>query len=174
MLQPSREVDPCKAVSGGLHVSRAAFLVSVELIEESAQEPQLAFGAALELAPTPRDLARLLEVAVTKRVRQPLDALAVRAEADHDEPRIRHRLRDERPGCDEQVDSLGDDQLADEADNPVALRVEHPQRIRSAGLATPTRGVRALEPVSERPQSCGGVGTRDELVGVDAGGSQAR
>src|SRR3954468_10701415 len=162
MLEPPREVDPTKAVSGGLQVPRAALLVSVQPIEESAQEPQLAFRAALELAPTPRDLARLLEVAVAERVRQPLDALAIRAEADHDEPRIRHRLRDERPGCDEQVDSLGDDQFADEADDPVALRVEHPQRIRSAGLATPTRGVRPFEPVGERPQSCGRIRTRDE------------
>ena len=64
-----------------------------------------------------------------ERREQALQHLAVGAEADDDEPRVGHALEHERPGREQQVDALADDQLADERDEPLALRVQPLQRV---------------------------------------------
>ncbi len=47
----------------------------------------------------------------------------VGAEADHHEASARHLFEHERPGRDQQVDALADDQLADERHQPVAAGI---------------------------------------------------
>ena len=51
---------------------------------------------------------------------QALEPVAVGAEADDHQARPRHALEHQRPGREQQVDALADDQLADERDQPVA------------------------------------------------------
>ena len=53
-----------------------------------------------------------------------LQSGSVGAKADDDKPRSGHTLQHERPGGEQQVDALADDQLADERDQPVALGIE--------------------------------------------------
>ena len=79
--------------------------------------------AALERArPSAASARTRVEVAGGQRARAAARGLAVGAEADDDEPRVGHAREHERPGGGEQVDALGDDQLADERDEAVAPR----------------------------------------------------
>ena len=70
----------------------------------------------LERAPALCDLARRVEIARRERRTEPLEALAIGAEADDDEARVGHALEHQRPSREQQVDALADDQLADERD----------------------------------------------------------
>src|SRR5882757_4449262 len=88
----------------------------------------------LQRAPRPSDLARELEIALLQRVAQALEALAVGTEADHDELRARHLLEHQRPGGEQQVDPLADDQLADERDESVLARVQSRERLARRAL----------------------------------------
>ena len=94
-------------------------------------------AAALELAAARRRSRGRRRGRRAGAPRRALDAVAVGAEADDHEPRVRHRRDDQRPGRQQQVDALRDDQLADVAHDPVARRVERAQRAGGPGLAAP-------------------------------------
>ena len=174
MLEAAGEVH----ARGGLGPRRepALALLALEPVEERGQVRQLALDAALERAPTARDLARCGDVALLDRGEQLLQAVAVLAEPDHAESRLRHGGDHERPRGEQQVHALRHDQLADVGHDPVARRVEHPQRGGGALVAAPARGGRALQPVRQRTQPGDGLVVRagPELVDVHAGGPEPR
>ena len=87
-----------------------------------------AAAPVLERPARARDLARALEVALGERREQPLEAVAVGAEADDHQARARHALEHERPGGEQQVDALAHDQLAHERDELVVLRTQALER----------------------------------------------
>ena len=89
---------------------------------------------ALERAAGLGDRAGGGEVAGSQRGEQALERRPPRAEADDDEARVRHLGEHERPRRGEQVDALGDDELADEEDVAVAPEVEPGQRAPGGGL----------------------------------------
>ena len=132
--------------------------------------------AALELAPGLRDRAHGVAVAGGQRVEQRQQAVAEAAEADDHQPRLGH----ERPRRQQQVDPLGDDELADEAHVAVAGEVERAQGVggdagvaREGALAAGVARSASSRSISAATPR-GGVVARAELVDVDAGRPQAR
>ena len=118
-------------------------------VEEGAQVLQLAGRPALELAPARRDVVQVLEVAPPQGLHEAVERLAVGAEPHDHEARVRHASHHQRPGGHQQVDPLRHDQLADEAHDPVAVRVEHAQRGRGALVAAPGGRFARLQAVGE-------------------------
>ena len=83
----------------------------------------------------------------------PSSALAEGAEADDEQPRVRHAGEHERPGGEQQLDALGGDQLADVDDDPVARGVERAERGGGLGGRAGERGAcRAGRPASRAPR----------------------
>ena len=77
-------------------------------------------------------------------------AVAVGAEADDHQPRARQALEHERPGGEQQVDALADDQLADERDEPVAVAVEALERLAAARVVAGEGARLAPAPAARR------------------------
>jgi hypothetical protein len=149
--------------------------VVVGLVEERPQVLQLAGRTALELAAARRDLPQRPEVAPVERLHEAPERLAVGAEAHHYEARLGHPPYDERPGGEEQVDTLRDDQLPHVAHDAVATRMELAQGGGRPGLAAPSRGLAGCELVAE-PREAGGRllrGEGAERVDVHAGRAEA-
>ena len=84
--------------------------------EEGREDRQRLLLPALEPPAQPRDLPRVVEVAPLERRQQAPQPLLVLAEPGDLQPRLGVRGPDQRPRGEQQVDSLGDDQLADEDD----------------------------------------------------------
>ena len=126
VVETAREHDALGQGARGGQVARA--LVTVEAVEK---RQQMAQRARLR-APLPRSpgsaISRAEQTPPTAR-EQPLKPSGS-AEADDDEPRGGHALEHERPGGEQQVDALVDDQLADERDQPIARGIEALQRAR--------------------------------------------
>ena len=164
VLQAPGEDDALAQVAG-----RGPVVVAGGL-EEGQQMAQRRSRAALELAPGLRDGADGVAVAVGQRVEQRQQAVAEAAEADDHQPRLGH----ERPRRQQQVDPLGDDELADEADVAVAGEVEPAQGARRRRRRRARRRPRRRRPrwppgarSGPRPPAAGVV-ARAELVDVDA------
>ena len=115
------------------------------------------------------DPPRGVHVAGVERREQVLDHLASLAERDHEQPRARVGPNDERPRREQQVESLGADQLSDE-DRPGAIR---------SGPALQSRGghrsVLAPLPRPGPRRDLRGQGAhRGDRVGRRCGGEQPR
>src|SRR5207244_2829519 len=123
--------------------------------------------AALELAAGLGEGDRAVEVARGQRRLERLEPLAVGPEADDDEPRLRDARQDERPGGEQQVDALADDQLADEDDEPVAARAAAARARRRR--PSPTGARRCGASRRARPARC--PGPRAPAPGSDRGGA---
>jgi hypothetical protein len=123
---------------------------------------------ALEPAAARRDVPQLGHVPASEFVDEAVERIPIGAEPDDHEPGRGHPFDDERPGREQQVDALGDDQLADEADDPVASRIELAQCLGRARLAAPGGGLAGGqlggEPLEPGPRVRG----RPEAVHVDA------
>jgi hypothetical protein len=117
--------------------------ISVQPVEEGQQMRQRAGlgGLVLQRAPGPRDPLGLLDVAGRQCGTQPLKALAIGAEADDHQPRGRHALEHQRPGGQQQVDALADDQLAHERDQTVVGEIQTRERV-AGGALVAREGVR--------------------------------
>ena len=102
-----------------------------ELLEEGAQVGELVARAALERAALAADVHQQPLVRALEPAQQHLESLAVGPEADHHELGARLARQHARPGGEQQVDALRDDQLADEADDRLALGVERGERRRA-------------------------------------------
>jgi hypothetical protein len=127
--------------------------------------------------------ARRLEVSRRQCPDEALRRRGVCAEADHHQPGAGHALEHQRPGGEQQVYALGDDELADEADDRLALgpqrrqrergaqRIEGERRRRRLAGRQLGRGPPRLDPLDQGVQACGGFGRRSgpEDVHVDAG-----
>ena len=173
MVERAGEVHPLerRARRGDVGLAR----IAVEPVEEGREVAQLPARAPLQLAAASRDLARLRQVAVGERRHQAVQGVPVGAEADHAQPRVGDPRGHARPGGHEQVDALGDDQLADVGDDPVAARIQRAQGIGGAGLRAPARLTTALQAVGQRTQALGGLRgrSRPEAVHVHARRAQA-
>ena len=136
-------------------------------------------GAALaRRAPAPRRGRRAASAASSRS-----KPVAEGAEADDDQPRVGHAREHERPGGGEQVDALGDDELADEGDVAVARRrssapARGPPRPRRGRTSRASLAVRhRLQARRRAPRSAAPrlvALARAELLDVDAGRAEAR
>ena len=100
----------------------SALVAAGECLEERAQVGELVARAALERASLAADVHQEPLVRALEPPQQDLQPLAVGAEPDDHELRPGSAREDARPGGEEQVDALRDDQLADEDDaRPLGL-----------------------------------------------------
>ena len=138
-------------------------------VEERVQVAQLARRPALQLAPAGGDVPERLDVAARQRLHEPHQRVVVGPEADHHEARVGHAAHHERPGRQEQVHPLRDDQLAHVAHDPVASR----GRARGAPRASPARRPRRRRARGQRVQVRLVVG-RNSWMSTPGGPSRVR
>ena len=98
-----------------------------------------------------------VEIARGEVLREPLQALAERPEADDHQLGLRDALEHERPGGEQEVDALGGDQLADEDHEPVLLRADRRERVGGGGRIAREGGVaiarrRVPQPLHQRAE----------------------
>ena len=98
-------------------------------------------GGLLQRPARERDLARARQIARGERVEQRLQSRAVGAKADDHEACARHGLEHKRPGRQQQVDALADDQLADERHEAIALEVQLRKRARCREIVARERAL---------------------------------
>jgi hypothetical protein len=186
VLETPGEHDPvaqrsrCRAVGAGLF--------AVQGVQEREQLAERRPRAALELAPGEGDVPRRAEVAGRERLDQALEPLSPRPEADDDQPGVGYLPQDERPGGGQELDALGDDELADEGDVAVVDEVESRERAAGGGLVAgegrPGRrraaalgtGAAVAQAGRDRGERGGRLlaAPRPELVDVDAGRTEPR
>ena len=131
--------------------------------------------AVLQRPARERDLASPLQIAGRQRREQVLQAGPVGAEADDDEPRGWDPLEHQRPGRDQQIDALADDQLADKCDHPIAGQIETSQRARRrrviagerVAIARAWRSCRRMLAQPRGQRAC----ARSRAVGLERGES---
>ena len=121
VVEPAGEDDALAHLLGRREIPLVA---PGERLQERAQVGELVARAAFERAALAADVHQQPLVGALEPAQQHLDALAVRPEADDHELRAGLAREHARPGGEQQVDALRDDQLAHEADDRLALGVE--------------------------------------------------
>ena len=121
MLQAAGEDDALAHRAGSMQV--ASTLAAAQAFQESEQVAQRAHasGWTLQRPAGQRDLPRRVHICVCERVAQARKRPAIGAEAHQHKPSSRHALEHERPGSDQQVGPLADDQLAHERHQRVVV-----------------------------------------------------
>ena len=115
MLEPADPLDRAGRGAGGLGVARR------RVGEEGGEDRQRRLLPALEAAACGGDRAGVIEVTAIEGRAEAAEPVLVGAEAGDLEADARVLRVDQRPGGEQQVDPLGDDQLADE-DDPAFAR----------------------------------------------------
>ena len=180
VLEPPGQDHAVREDARGLHVAVAR--VAGEPVEERGQVAQRAGRAALARPPVLGDGPRGAQVAPGQGRHELLERRPPRPEPDDDQARVGHRGEHERPGRRQEVRALGDDELAHERDEAVAIEVQAAERragrrgvAREARAGRGVLGRRGAQPRGQRGQVRSGLGARPgaELLDVDPGRSQA-
>ena len=138
-----------------------ALVAAGERLQERAQVGELVARAALQRAALAADVHQQPLVGALEPAQQHLDALAIGAEADDHELGAGLARQHARPGRQQQVDALRDDQLAHEADDRLALRVERGEPVgRRRRRCRSRRRSRARRRAPPRPAACRGADGR--------------